>query len=309
MEIGILGSGAMGGLFGGEMASEGHDVSLFDVDETKVEAINESGLVIETGEETSYTVYPEATAEPPAAAELPDLDVTFVFVKSPDTREAVRQFDGVVESSDAVVTLQNGLSNIYVLREEMDDSKVYGGYTTNGANTVAPNRVRLLGKGTSVVGGEDLAVSNRVADLLNESGLTAKAVEDPLPHIWDKQFINVGIKPLAALTELRHGGMSASDDATEVMSELITEAIEVARARGVELITDDPVAKTIEIISREEKKNKKSSILEDVENERKTEIEFINGSIVEFGNEEGVSTPYNEMATKLVRAKEEGYLD
>jgi 2-dehydropantoate 2-reductase len=309
MEIGILGSGAMGGLFGGEMASEGHDVSLFDVDETKVEAINESGLVIETGEETSYTVYPEATAEPPAAAELPDLDVTFVFVKSPDTREAVRQFDGVVESSDAVVTMQNGLSNIYVLREEMDDSKVYGGYTTNGANTVAPNRVRLLGKGTSVVGGEDLAVSNRVADLLNESGLTAKAVEDPLPHIWDKQFINVGIKPLAALTELRHGGMSASDDATEVMSELITEAIEVARARGVELITDDPVAKTIEIISREEKKNKKSSILEDVENERKTEIEFINGSIVEFGNEEGVSTPYNEMATKLVRAKEEGYLD
>lgn len=305
MRIGILGAGSMGGLFGGFMAAAGDEVVLYDVDEALVAAINDDGLLVERPDGEDLATAPVATTDP---GEGGDLDVTFVFVKSQHTAKALETFDPVLRRSASVVTVQNGLTNYYTLRDHCGEAKAYGGYTTNGANTVEPGHVTLLGVGDTVVGGQDPEVAAEIADHLSAVGLPGTAVEDPVPHIWDKQFINVAIKPVAALTDLRHGGMYASENARAIMRNLIDEALAVAEAMDVEPVWDDPFESLLGIIGREDKKHKKSSIVEDMLAERKTEIEHINGAIVTFGREHGVATPYNWLATKLVQAKEESYL-
>lgn len=306
MTIGIIGAGAMGGLFGGLLADAGHDVRLYDIDEELVSIIDRDGLRIEEGGETVAHVQPPIASAPTVDGSF---DVTFLFCKSQHTTDAIEDFRPVVDASDALVTLQNGLSNYYVLRDRLDPSLVYGGYTVNGANRPAPGRVALLGIGKTVVGGPDRSTADRIAAFLNDAGMNAARVDDPVPHIWDKQFINVAIKPLAALGELRHGDMSSSEDARAAMRALIEEAMAVADAKGIERITEDPVAATFANIARPEKATKKSSILEDIENERETEIEYMTGAIAAFGEEEGIPTPYNWLVTRLVRAKEHAYLD
>lgn len=304
MAIGIIGAGAMGGLFGGFLTNAGYDVRLFDIDQELVAAIAENGLVIEEDKEL-FHVRPPIAAEPIVET---DFEFTFLFCKSQHTKRAIDDFQPVIEASDAIVTCQNGLSNIYVLRDHFFEEKVYGGYTVNGANRSEPGRVRLLGIGKTVIGGPDRSVSDRIASVLNDAGLQANGVDDPIPHIWDKQFMNVAIKPLAALSDLRHGGMATSNDAQAAMAALIEEAMAVADAKGVERITEDPIKATIDNISRPDKATKKSSIMEDIENERQTEIEHMCGTIVEFGEEEGIPTPYNWLATRLILAKEHSYL-
>lgn len=305
MAIGIIGAGAMGGLFGGMLADAGYDVRLYDIDPALVSTINADGLRVESEDGVVAEAAPPAATEPEIDT---DLEFTFLFCKSQHTTDAIEDFRPVIDRSRALVTCQNGLSNIYVLRDRLPAEKIYGGYTVNGANRPEPGRVRLLGIGTTVVGGPDRAIADDIVATLVDAGMEAKAVDDPLPHIWDKQFINVGIKPIAALSNLRHGGMATSEDAQAAMRALIEEAMAVAEAKGIERITDDPVQVTIDNISRADKRTKKSSIMEDIENERPTEIEYMTGTIAEFGEEAGVPTPYNWLATRLVQAKEHSYL-
>lgn len=304
MHVGVIGAGAMGGLFGALLDRAGHEVSIVDTDRAVVAAIEESGIRVEGDERDGFAAFPEITTDP---GSIGTVDVLFVFVKSNYTGVALDSAGPMLGPETSVVTLQNGLSNFDVLRERVGEARALGGYTTLGANTAEPGRVRQVGGGKSVLGGGDGDRAGAVADLLNDAGLRTEAVPDPLPHIWDKQFVNVGVKPVAALTELRNGRLAEEEATRDAIRALIEEALAVARARDIEVIAEDPVSHTFEVLR--DKGDKKSSILEDVERGRRTEIDYINGAVVEYGRDLGVPTPHNELAVNLVRGKEAGYLE
>ena len=304
MRIGMIGAGAMGGTYGGLLAEAGADVHLFDSWTDHVEAIRANGLTIDRPADPPLTVDIPATTDP---ADIGPVDLAVVFVKAHQIEDALPMAAPMIDDDTVVVTLQNGLDHIDRIAAFVPRERILGGATTFGAEVRGPGHVRLAGRGMNKLGGPDRGAADRVADTFTAAGLATEVVDDPEAHIWHKQFTSVGLKPVAALTELLDGPIAEFGPTWSVVETLITEAIDVARARDIPVL-GDPIADTRELCL-EVVYDARSSMLEDVLNERPTEIDAINGAVVAYGESAGVPTPMNRMATALVKGKERSYRD
>jgi 2-dehydropantoate 2-reductase len=304
MKVGIIGAGALGSLFGGLLAEIGEEIHMISRWEEHVETINRDGLYIESKIRDDWRVHPHVTSKPD---EVGEVDVAFLFVKCPDTEAALEYSAPLIGESTAVVTLQNGLNKVEPIQKHVDEEQIYEGVTSFGANRVGPGHVVHTGDGENVIGKTSEPTAQDIASMLNEATLKTKVVDDPKPYVWKSQFVSVGIKPVAALTELRDGPMAEYPPTEEIMRKLVEEAVAVAREKDIELLEDDPVEYVLDLC-RTTHYDSKSSIVEDIENKRQTEIEFINGAIVEYGEELDIPVPYNRMGTQLVKGKEQSYL-
>ena len=299
--IAILGAGALGSVFGGYLSAADEDVVFVDVWGDHVEQINQSGLYIERPDREDVVVEPHATTD---AESCEAVDILFVFVKSYHTQEALETSSSLYNNDTTVVTLQNGLLNLDYIQDAVPSENVVGGATTIGSSMEGPGHVLHTGWGDTTIGGHDEERVVTVANLLTNAGIETTTHPDPRAIIWKKQFVSVGIKPVAALTGLLDGPLSDFDESAHVMDRLVEEAVSVAEAKGIE-IEGDPVAETHR--NCQINYDTKSSMLEDVENERQTEIDQINGAIVKYADEMDIEVPYNRMATNLVKARERSY--
>ncbi|MFC7133249.1 MULTISPECIES: ketopantoate reductase family protein [Salinibaculum] len=303
MTVGILGAGALGCTYGGYLHDAGESAHLIDVWDKHVEEINQNGLTITSGAD-ERVVTPRATTDPD---EVGVVDTLFVLVKATQTREALSNAAGVVGPETTVVTLQNGLKNVEILSEQVAEHQIVSGSTMVGATVTGPGSVRLYRVADTVVGGDDADRAREVVSLLEQTPLPASMVADPRAAIWSKQLVNVAVKPTAALTELPNGALVASEHVLSVMDQLLSETREVAAAAGIALDESDPLDRVIDACERTSEKH--SSMLVDIEQERETEIDHINGTVAEYGASHGVATPYNDLVTALVHGKEATYLD
>lgn len=125
--------------------------------------------------------------------------------------------------------------------------------------------------------------------------------------IWSKVLVNAGINPLAALTRLKNGELAAQPESRRLMSILVAEGAELAEHLGITLEDSDPVAHTLGVALNTGSNT--ASMLQDILNGRKTEIESINGMLVQKGHEIGLSLPLNRAITLLVRLLEKSLVD
>lgn len=300
MKIAIIGSGAMGSLFGGKLSIAGHDVVLYDIYKEHVDAINAVGLSIEdaaTGQ--SVVARPRASDDPSA---VKGADVFVVFVKSTTTEKAAAQFKSFASPTTIAVTLQNGLGNEAILRKHFGDHGAAAGVTSQGATFLGPGKIRHAGKGPTHLGMAD-GDNRRLEPLvkaLGEAGFEAHVSADVQSMIWSKLIVNVGINAITALSGLPNGQILDYDELKEVMADVVAETQKVAAARGIELSHADPLA-TVQDVCRKTAANK-SSMLQDVLNKRETEIDFINGAIVREADALGIPVPANLTLTRLVKA-------
>lgn len=301
MSISIIGAGAEGSLFGGYFAANGHDVSFLDIDEDLVDSINADGITVERPGKSDIEYEPFATTD---AAEIGESAFVFVLVKAQDTRAAMESAEPLLGEETIVVTLQNGYTNYDVIGEYAD--RVVAGTTKWGARTIEPGVVVHDGQhGDTTVGSVDDEAADAVAALMNDAGIDTEIADDPIANIWNKAFIAVGVKPIAALTHLSDGEILEFEDSRVIMDGIVEEAAAVASAKGVENLVDDPIAYVHGFC--EANSEHVSSALEDVRNGRRTELEHLNGYLVEAGENLGVETPYNELIMRLVRSRERAY--
>jgi 2-dehydropantoate 2-reductase len=306
MNIAILGAGALGGLFGGYLSQTDHTVHLIDIWEEHVQAIADRGLRTDRPNRDVLTVQPQATTNP---STVENVDIVFVFVKAIHTETAVRDAAPVLTEDTILVTLQNGLGLMEEIQELRPENTVVGGTTYVAANLEGPGHIVQTGPlGNSTVGGADECAVNRVATVLSDAGFPVTMVDDPEPHIWNKQLIGLGTKPVSALTGMDTQSLGNTDYAVVVIEELIAEGIRIAEAKGV-TIEGDPKSKFHDIIDQFSGTPTKSSMLEDIEHHRETEVSYLNEKIVQYGDELDIDTPYNLMATALMKTKEKSYLD
>ncbi len=299
MKISIIGSGAMGSLFGGRLSLAGQEVVLYDVYREHVDKVNESGLSIEdaaTGEVTM--AHPKATADPAAVA---GSDVLIVFVKSTVTEDAAAQFKSFAKPGTIALTLQNGLGNEEILRKYFGASGTAAGVTSQGATFLGPGRIRHAGKGPTHMAMSD-GDSGKLAALaaaLAAAGFEIHVDKDVAGMVWSKLLINVGINALTAILNLKNGQLLDYDDVKSLMADLVAEAVLVAKARGVHLTYDDPIATVYDVAAKTGANA--SSMLQDFQKNRQTEIDFMNGAIVREAKALGIPVPVNEAMTRLVR--------
>lgn len=302
LRVGVVGAGAMGSLFGGYLAAAGHEVWLVDKWAEHVSAITEHGLLImePSGEERIVRV--RATTE---VGEVGQCDLVLVFVKSYHTAAVASELTPIVGSGTVVLTLQNGLGNVEALAEGVPRNQILAGTTGQGANVLGPGRVHHAGVGETVIGELDGRVTERlrlVSQVFNEAGLPASTSTNIEGIMWGKLLVNIAINPLTAILRVRNGQLLDVPAAMEVMKEAVSEGLEVARRAGVHIPYSDPWLRVLEV-ARLTAANR-SSMMQDVEAGRRTEIDFINGAVVREGVRLGVITPVNLTLTRLVHCLE-----
>jgi 2-dehydropantoate 2-reductase len=299
MKISIIGSGAMGSLYGGRLSLAGQDVVLFDVYQDHVEKVRRDGLVIEeaaTG--SAVTAHPAASAD---VRSVQGSDVFIVFVKSTSTEQAAAQFQELAGPQTIVLTLQNGLGNEAIIRRHFGASRTAAGVTSQGATFLGPGRIRHAGKGPthiSMADGENGKLAP-LAEALNAAGFETHVEKDVAGLVWSKLVINVGINALTALIGQTNGALLLHEEMKAVMADLVAEAVSVARARGVRFTFEDPLA-TVYDVARKTGANR-SSMLQDFDRKRESEIDFMNGAIVREAAELGIPAPVNATITRLVK--------
>ena len=302
MKVAVIGAGALGSLYGGLLAADGHDVWLLHHREEAAAAIDDDGVVIEGVDGETRHVDVRATVD---ASEVGPVDLELVLVKAHQTLPAVEQHAACIGPETRVLSLQNGVTNHYRLRDHAGAERTLNGVVNQGAMLVGPGHVRRSSEGLTELGGPDRAFAERVANAFESAGLATALVEDPFDAIWQKQLVGGALKPLAALTRLTNGAMVADDGLAETMRDLMDETAAVAATKGHD---PDAEATHADLMMRMAGSDHRSSMLQDVEASRRTEIEDVNGAVVELGREAGVEAPYNELATRLVKGLERGYL-
>lgn len=303
MKIAIVGPGAIGILFGTLLGKKNEEVFFLDYNKERVEKIKKEGFVVENQSANKFKA--NITSNP---AEIGKSDLVILAVKSYDTEPAVKLIRPLMGEETMVLTIQNGIGNIQVLVEAFGEERVLGGVTNHGATLLGLGHIKHAGKGETIIGrvdGKIIGAVRVISQIFNKAGIETKITRDVESVIWSKLIINIGINALAAITRLPNGKILEFEGTREILRSSIQEAVKIAKRKRVKLLYDDPIQK-VESVARFTCENI-CSMLQDVLNKKKTEIDFINGAIVRQGKALNIPTPYNEMLTNLVRTIEESY--
>jgi 2-dehydropantoate 2-reductase len=300
------GGGAMGGLFGGYLARAGEDVVLMDVQKAAVDAINRDGLVVEERDGPETRVKVAASTNPQAVGPV---DLIINFVKCYNTEDAVRAAMAMVGPETVFLSLQNGWGNADRIAAVAGKERVMVGLTYHSATLLAPGRVKHPGVGVTYIGELDGSETPRlaaVAAALAAAGFEVKPSPRILDEIWKKLALNVCTLPTASLLRFFANQLNQHEGTRALMKGLLSEVTAVAEAQGIQL---DETERWTAITGLLDKAvGAKASMLQDVEARRRTEIDVINGAIVEAGRRTGIATPLNDSMVWLVNAMQEAYL-
>ena len=290
----------MGAIFGSALARAGADVVFFDNRPEVVEAINARGLMLEGVLGASAARFPATIV----AAELGTVDLALVLVDSSATAAVAEVAAELLGESGCALTLQNGVGNWEALAARLGRARVLAGSTYNSGAGLAPGRARHTNLGPTVIGETDGAMSKRareIARLLEAGGLPVEVVDNVQGHIWSKFVHNCAINPISAVTRLRPGEIARTKAAAALLDHLLDEILAVVGAAGIQLPETDPRA-TIRDHCWE--RYNRPSMLQHLESARATEIDALNGALIDLARRHGVSAPFNEAIVLIVKALE-----
>ncbi|GHV62816.1 2-dehydropantoate 2-reductase [Spirochaetia bacterium] len=304
MKISILGAGAMGCMVAGFLVKH-HDVILVDIWKEHIDTINDKGLRVRfQGEET--TVHPKATVDP---KEAKDADLVIVFVKSIQTAEALEKNRVILGSRTLVLSLQNGYGNDQDILKFVPKDNIIMGTTDRAASMLGPGFVNNSGGRYIHIGplGGDLSGAEKVAAAFRECGLDTDVYDTKhvTEMIWDKLIINCSNNALVALLDINTPQL-LQEHLSDSFKMLLGESVKVARAWGLPFEESVYVEKNIALL-KSLSQEARTSMWQDVNKKRLTEIDRMNGAIVKLGREKGVPTPCSDLVVHLIHALENKY--
>ena len=304
----VLGAGAMGSLFGATLAQGGLAVTLVDVRADHIDAVNAHGLKIQGygGERTARVSATDCTGE------LPRADIVLVQTKAMDTAVAVESVRRVFGPETVAISFQNGLGNEEVIGGIVGHERVLAGLTAQGATRIGPGVVQNYGDLPTYVGEMKGGLSvraERIALGFTAAGLPTHASADIRRDMWKKLLGNVGLSPTSAITNLTQAEIMSVPELREVVLAAVDEAAAVGAAEGVELDAEEARSVLLKLVdpSGGGTGHAKSSACVDILNRRRTEVDWINGSIVRLGEKHGVPTPVNRTLVGAVKGLEKHF--
>lgn len=304
MKIAFVGPGAIGCLFAAHCAEAGLEAVLVDRHPERARRIARAGVLLSAGGRTRRVRVP-AVADPAAVGVC---EFVCFCVKAYDTAEAARAAAPLVGPATVAVSLQNGLGNREAIAAALPGTPVLCAVTAQGATLTRPGEVRHAGWGPTSVAAADAGPAAerraaRFADLLRAAGLEAAVEPEVEPMLWSKLILNAAVNPVTALAGVPNGTLLEREELRAPALAAAREGQAVARARPVRLLYEDAAAEALRLcaLTRENE----SSMLQDLRQGRRTEIEAITGVIVNEGRRLGLDVPTHEDLLRRVRAQEE----
>ncbi|MCQ2573312.1 MAG: 2-dehydropantoate 2-reductase [Treponema sp.] len=304
MKVVIIGAGAMGCLYGAYL-SKNNEVVMLDSFEPQVEALNTNGITILEEDEKEYK-YPNIKAY--KSGEYHDsADLVIVFVKSTFTEDALHDNKALFAPHTIVMTLQNGAGNDRKIAKYVNKKNIVIGTSKHNSVNMGSGKIRHSGTGETTIGSnlDAKKTLNTIEKLLTESGFKAEITDDIQRIIWSKLFVNLSINTFTAITRSPIGSMIDNKYAWDFAEKMICEAVNVAEADGTHFSYME-VLNMVHHVCEDAGKGY-SSMSQDVMNCRRTEIDAINGAIVEQAKMYNVPVPYNSLIVDLIHAIEGAY--
>jgi 2-dehydropantoate 2-reductase len=303
MKICIIGCGAVGSLFAAHLARlDEVDVYAYEINKEHVHSINRNGLRVSGA--ADFLARLQAASDP---GEVPRCDYGIVATKAIHTQQAISQAARIFDDRSAVCSVQNGVGNEEIIAEHV--RYVIRGTTFPAGHVVEPGHVGFDIQGDTWIGpfeptNTPMQMVQELAATLTRAGMNTVALPDARGAQWNKLIFNAATNPVGALTRLHHGAATFFEPTCEVFKALIEEGKAVARALGIELHGDpwDLVMKGAKAPGKH-----KSSMLQDVLAGRQTEVDFMNGAIVRWGEKTGVPTPLNRALWALIKGLEHSW--
>lgn len=264
----------------------------------------QQGLTLETADGGLRHVLVRAAED---TKKIAPCDIALVLVKSYQTAQAAQDVSRLLKRRGLTVTLQNGIGNDVLLASVIGSQRVVSGTMTEGATLVRPGIVRHAGRGSIMLPntfGRRTPLLDRFVMLLRQVGFSVRLTPNVEADIWQKVAINAAINPLTALVGAPNGFLLASQAAKRIAQDAAREAAFVARARGHEIDPNRAAQQALEV-ARTTDKNL-SSMLQDLNNQRPTELEAITGVVIRIGKETNVPTPTNDALYALLTRKLRG---
>jgi 2-dehydropantoate 2-reductase len=297
-KIMIVGAGAMGCLFGARLVQAGYDVALVDVWREHIDAINASGLKLDSddGEQIVRMKAGNAT----------DIDfqpdLVIVFTKTLHTAAALESVHHLLGQETCLLTLQNGLGNVEALCKFVPLERVMHGVTNYPSDLKGPGHVSSHGSGYIRIYGADgqrSSANEAIVEALCKAGFNCSLDPDVERAIWVKVAFNAAMNSLTAVTGMTVGEVGASMSGPLLARQIVIETASVARAKNIE-IDANAIWQSIRTVFVEHAQHK-PSMLQDVLQGRATEIESINGAIAAAARDHQVPVPVTDTLCHLVR--------
>jgi 2-dehydropantoate 2-reductase len=302
VKIAVLGgAGAMGSVIGGKLSKSGNDVTLIDTSIEAVKTIEEKGLLIEDKSGNKETIRIRATND----FAVDGLDLVLVFVKCYHTEAAVKSIAPYLSAKSVVLSLQNGWGNAPLISSIVGQERTMIGVSYHSATVLTPGHVLHAGQGMTFIGELNGQISdrlNRISEVFKTADLDITPSASIIKEVWSKLSLNVCTLPTSALLKFYAGQLIEHEPMIMLMREILREAIQVANAQSINLDEEERWKVITGLLERAAKA--KASMLQDVERQRRTEIDVINGAIVEAGKRLNIPTPYNQSMVWLIKSLE-----
>jgi 2-dehydropantoate 2-reductase len=289
MKILIMGTGGVGGYYGGLLAQQGHEVT-FIARGAHLYAIRHEGLKVKSVH-GDFHVSPANAIEDPGKVE--PVDLILFCVKAYSTDEAAEAIRPAVGPGTAVMSLQNGVEAAERIGKVVGPEHVIGATTWLSAAVESPGVIKQVSQFRRIVFGElDGNRTERIQsiyEVLNQTGITVEISEDIRKVLWTKLVFIAAVSSIGSLTRLPMGDYRSVPETRSLLTTLMQEVESVARAQGVQL-DGDVVQNWLKFIDEAAPQIKPSMQL-DVETGRRTELESMIGVVGRKGREAGVATP------------------
>lgn len=291
MKILIMGTGAIGGCYGGFLARSGEDV-VFAARGDNLRAIREQGLRVESAAFGNFTVQPKAMDTLDGAWTA---DLALFCVKGYHNEQAMSDMSGVVGDETTILTLQNGIGSGEQLAQRFGAEKVLLGAAYIDAERIAPGVFAQRGSPPRIVLGEESGeISERaqsIADVLRKANIETELSPNVLTALWGKLVYICALSGMSCITRASFSDVLDTPETFAMTMQVMEEALKVGQASGVPL--DDGLPESVMAGFLEEKRGLVSSMHTDLKAGNPLEVSLINGAVARIGREVGVPTPAN----------------
>jgi 2-dehydropantoate 2-reductase len=299
----VIGAGPVGCIVAAFLASGGFDVTLCDVIPALIEPAISPGILIEGAENLQQSVTRVCTQIDELADHLPD--VIFITVKANVLPLISSAIEGFYREGMYIISWQNGIDTELEIAKVLGRKPVMRAVVNYGCGLVKPGHVKMPFHHPphylQEMDPDSKPAAIAIAEALSTTGLMTRHTDSIISMVWRKGILNACMNPVCAVTGLTMAQAMGDPIVFQIVDALVKECVKVARANEVNLGWDFyPGA--IEYMRKAG--DHKPSMLMDIENKRRTEIDYMNGKFIEYGAQAGIETPYNSMIRSLVKAIE-----
>lgn len=299
MRIYVVGSGGVGGYFGGLLAKAGNDVT-FVARREHFNSIKENGLIVKSviGD---FIIKSAKTIK--KISEISNPQLIIFTVKTYDTKTAAEELSKVVNDETIIITFQNGVDNDNEIKKYIKNAKIYPGVAYLISAKTEPGIIKQTGGLRRLIFGErgnpKNSILREIETLMKKADIDAVCSDDVTRDVWKKFMFIAPFSGMTAICRSEIGKILSNPTTREIYERCAKEAIAVAKAMAVNVADD--AFETIMKTSTNTAPNSKSSLLIDIENKRRTEIETLNGTLVRFAKEKNIDVPINELVYAAIK--------